>query len=98
MGYLTLGVALDPAVWDAHRQDGSERSVQPESNLKWFNGMKHIRERWWRGWGDLGLVGVINIVIVAVQHVESFDRQTPFLVDLIPKLCDARHGNTAASA
>ncbi len=56
---------------------------QADPHLKRFDGVENIRERRCGRWSDAGDIGVVNIMIPAVEQIQELGRNLPCLVDLI---------------
>ena len=50
----------------------------PESHLKRFDGVENVRECRIARWRYPGGIGVVDVVILAVQQIQGFDDKAPF--------------------
>lgn len=63
-----------------------EGSFQPESHLKRLDRVEDIGECRDGSWSYPGLIGVIDVMVTAVEQVQELGGETPIFVDAIPNL------------
>src|ERR1700744_5683533 len=76
---------------ECRSQLGSEGSFQRKSHLERLDRMKHVRECRLRGRRYSRSVGVVDIVVFAIQQIQKLRRYPPSFPDLIPHLGVQQH-------
>jgi hypothetical protein len=64
----------------------SEGPYQAESRLEGFDGVEYVGEGWSSSRGHLRTVGVVNIVVTAIQQIQEFSRNAPSMVEPVGNL------------
>ena len=84
--HISADSRKDAEVANSSHVQSLKASSNPESHLKRFDGVENVCECRIGCWRYSGGIGVVDVVILAVQQIQGFDDKAPFFGNSITDL------------